>query len=209
LFFLFDAKEKQHFNPEDRNIIINIGDGISTFIANRLMAYDLLERNKEGKRLLSFSKELNGCTTIAQAIDVLAMEISKYFEASRLTISTVRTESGKGIIKKVIGQQDEFMENKEFVLDEGLTGWVVSKQKPYLIEDLEKGEYFIPRYSKDEKSNFGLRAFLGIPIVNEQISYGAVSLEHQLPKKYSKKDQLRVEKFVDIFSSLYARYRKQ
>ena len=137
------------------------------------------------------------------------MQISKYFEASRLTISVIRSESGKGVIKKVIGQQDEFMENKEFLLDEGLTGWIINKQKPYLIDDLEKGEYFIPRYSKDEKSNFGLRSFLGIPIVNDKLSYGALTLEHQLPKKYSKRDQLKIEKYIDIFNSYYSRYRKQ
>lgn len=209
LFFLFDAREKQHFNPEDRKIIKNIGNGVGTFIANRLNAVTLLEQVKENESLLLFSKSLIGCGTISAAIEVLAMQISKCFEASRLTICTVRSETGKGIIKKVIGQQDEFSENKEFTLDEGLTGWVISKQKPYLIEDLEKGEYFIPRYSKQEKSNYGLRSFLGIPIMNENVAYGAITLEHQLPKKYEKKDQIKIEKFIELFGSFYSRYQKQ
>ena len=109
------------------------------------------------------------------------------------------------MIKKVIGQQDDFGENVEFPLEEGLTGWVISKNKPYIIEDLEKGEYFIPRYNKNEKSNYGFRSFLGIPIKVEDKIFGAITLEHQITRKYGEKEKLNLQRYVDIFSTTFLR----
>jgi signal transduction protein with GAF and PtsI domain len=97
------------------------------------------------------------------------------------------------------------VENVTFPLDEGLTGWIISKNKPYLIEDLEKGEYFIPRYNKNEKSNLGLRSFLGVPIEADDQVFGSVSLEHRLANKYNENDKKRIKHFVDIFSTTFLR----
>ena len=172
---------------------------------NRVNAYALLSDNKNQTKILAFAKNLNSSKTINSAIEKFAHLISNEFEATRFTISLLKKDKNIGLIKKVIGQADDFGENTEFNLDEGLTGWVISKEKPYLIEDLEKGDYFIPRYSKDEKTNFGFRSFLGVPILAENQVFGAATLEHRLANKYSDEDKQKIQDFVDIFSSTFLR----
>ncbi len=205
MFFCFDSSAKEHFNQEDAKIIHKIVEGIETFLVNRLKAYTLLSELNETREQLDFAEVLNGCKTVGLATEKLVERISKKFEASRLTITVVKKDSRTAVIKKVIGQKDEYEENLEFPLDEGLTGWVIGKNKPYLIDDIEKGEYFIPRYTKSEKSNFGIHSFLGIPLVTGDQVYGALTLEHVVPGKYSEFDKQYIQRISAVFSTVFNR----
>jgi transcriptional regulator with GAF, ATPase, and Fis domain len=205
LFFIFDAAHKENFNIADQTLFEKIRDNTAIFMLNRLKAYSLLSTLKVKEKLMNLAVELNSSKTISQAIEKFSQSIVNQFEASRLTISLCKPKSDLAIIRKVIGQVDEFAENAEFPLDEGLTGWVISKQKPYVIENLEKGEYFIPRYTKTEKTNYGFRSFLGIPLVVEGRVYGALTLEHSLPYKYSMLTLNEIKDWVHIFSSTFGR----
>ena len=205
IFIVFDSHHTEHFSKDDLSLFNKLAENTGIWILNRVNAYALLTSNKGQEKIVEFAKDLNSSKTISSAIDKFAHLISNEFEATRLTISLFKRDKNMGVIKKVIGQTDDFDENMEFNLDDGLTGWVISKEKPYLIDDLEKGDYFIPRYSKEEKTNFGFRSFLGVPIIaNDQI-YGAVTLEHRLPNKYLDKDKQHIQDFVDILSTTFLR----
>jgi transcriptional regulator with GAF, ATPase, and Fis domain len=205
IFFVFDSHHTEHFNKEDISLLTKLVDNTGIWVLNRVNAYALLSNIKNQTKLLDFSKELNGSKTINSAIETFALLVSNEFEATRLTISLLKKDKNNGQIKKVIGQKDDFEESTEFTLDEGLTGWIISKQKPYLIDDLEKGDYFIPRYSKNEKTNFGFRSFLGVPITADDQTFGAVTLEHRLANKYTEIDKGKIQDFVDIFSTTFLR----
>jgi transcriptional regulator with GAF, ATPase, and Fis domain len=205
IYFIYDSHHPEHFNKDDITLFSKLAENTRIWVLNRVNAYALLTNKKNQEKILDFAKDLNSSKTINSAIEKLSLLISNEFEATRLTISLFKKDKNTGIIKKVIGQTDDFDENREFNLDEGLTGWVISKQKPYLIDDLEKGDYFIPRYSKDEKTNFGFRSFLGVPVIaNDQI-YGAVTLEHRLPNKFIEDDKQKIQELADIFSTTFLR----
>jgi len=205
MFFIFDSSVAEQFNKQDTEIIDKITNGIQSTIKYRLKSISLLSELKSNKKVLDFALQINTCNTISTAIDTLANFVSNEFEAERLTISSTIQESDKAVIRKVVGQQDIFSEDFEFALEEGLTGWVISKNKPYIIEDLEKGEYFIPRYTKEEKSNYGLRSFIGIPFnLNDKV-YGAITLEAQQSNKYSSYEKQFLEEIANIFSTIYQR----
>jgi len=206
LIFVFDSQHKDQFNNEDCNLVEKFAEGIQFLILNRLKAYSLLSSLKISNNLLDFAEELNKCKSISSSINLFAELLSQEYEATRLTICTKRTNSDIALIKKVIGQEDIFMESFEFQIDDGLTGWVISKNKPYLIDNLEKGEYFIPRYTKGEKSNYGLKSFLGIPIQYGDKVFGALTLEHLNAEKYNEEDKLKLMQYVKIFSSTFLRY---
>jgi transcriptional regulator with GAF, ATPase, and Fis domain len=208
IYIVFDSQNKEHFNREDQVIINKLRENIQVFILNRVKAYSLLNAVKEKENLLEFAQELNGSRTVSMAIEKMVAQLSKEFEASRLTVSLMSQKSDVGIIKKVVGQKDDFIENHEFSLEEGLTGWVMSKNKPYLIDDLEKGEYFIPRYTKTEKTNFGLRSFIGVPIENEGDVFGALTLEHRITNKYGEKDKEKLKNYIKIFATTFLRQKQ-
>ena len=205
IFFIFDSATPGQFNKQDTEIIEKIVNGIQSTIKFRLKSISLHYELKSQKKLLNFSMLINKCNTISTAIDTLAEFVSHEFEADRLTISSTILNSDKAVIRKVVGQKDIFAEDFEFLLEEGLTGWVISKNKPYIIEDLEKGEYFIPRYTKDEKTNFGLRSFLGIPFNVEDDVYGAITLEDHRPNKYANFDKQFLQEISNIFTTIFKR----
>jgi GAF domain-containing protein len=205
IFFIFDSHHIEHFSKDDMSLFTKLAENTGIWILNRVNAYALLSNTKSQAKVLDFAKDLNSSKTINSAIEKFALLISSEFEATRLTISLFKKDKNTGMIKKVIGQTDDFDENKEFNLDEGLTGWVISKEKPYLIDDLEKGDYFIPRYSKNEKTNFGFRSFLGVPIIADGRIFGAVTLEHRLPNKYADSDKQNIQDYADIFSTTFLR----
>ena len=205
IFFIFDSAIPEQFNKQDTEIIEKIVNGIRSTIKFRLKSISLLSELKSNKKLLIFAMLINKCNTISTAIDTLAEFVSKEFEADRLTVCSTIQNTEKAVIRKVIGQQDTFAEDSEFLLEEGLTGWVISKNKPYVIEDLEKGEYFIPRYTKDEKTNYGLRSFLGIPFNHEDTVYGAITLEDHQPNKYANYDKLFLKEISNIFTTIFRR----
>jgi transcriptional regulator with GAF, ATPase, and Fis domain len=205
IYFVFDSANKEQFNQDDKIIIEKIREATQIFLVNRMKGYTLLSSLRAKDGLLEFAITLNGSKTISLATNKLAEYVSNMFEATRMTICLKKSDSETGIIKRVLGQKNDLDEGFEFQLDQGLTGWVIAKNKPYLIEDLEKGEYFIPRYTKDEKSNFGLRSFLGIPLQTEDRVYGALTLEHIIPDKYSEDDKHRIQKVAEIFSSTFLR----
>jgi GAF domain-containing protein len=205
IFFVFDSHHTEHFSKDDMPLFAKLAENTGIWIQNRVNAYALLTNTKSQVKLLDFAKNLNSSKTINSAIEKFSLLISNEFEATRLTISLLKKDKNMGVIKKVIGQTDDFTENLEFNLEEGLTGWIISKQKPYLIDDLEKGEYFIPRYSKNEKTNFGFRSFLGVPIIAEDHIFGAVTLEHRRPNKFGDTDKRKIQEFVDTFSTTFLR----
>ncbi len=205
LFFIFDAAHKENFNAADQTLFEKIRDNTAIFVLNRLKAYSLLSTLRTQEKLLKLAVDLNSSKTIAQALEKFARVMAHQFEASRLTISLAKPNSNVAVIRKVIGQGDEFAENVEFPVDEGLTGWVISKKKPYVIEDLEKGEYFIPRYTKQEKTNYGFRSFLGVPLLVEERVFGALTLEHSLPYKYNNAVLDEVKTWAQVFSSTFGR----
>ncbi len=205
ILFCFDSGTKEHFNQEDAKIIYKIVAGIETFIVNRLKAYTLLSELNDTREQLDFAKTLSGCKTVNLALERFVDWISANFEASRLTVAVVKKDTQNAVIKKVIGQKDEFEENMEIPLDEGLTGWVIGKNKPYLIDDIEKGEYFIPRYTKSEKTNYGIHSFLGIPLVAGDQVFGAVTLEHVIPGKFTDSDKQHIQHFAAVFSTIFNR----
>ena len=112
------------------------------------------------------------------------------YQFDRLSIVTIDSEESEmGIISKVIGQRDIMGEGFRFSLNDGITGWVVRKNKPLILGDLEKGDLFRPRYAASDKSNFGLRSFLGVPISFRNQVFGMISLESKQPDFYSDWDQ--------------------
>lgn len=205
LLITFDSKTPQQFNHQDNPTIEKIVKGIQSTIHFRIKSVSLISKVNYNQKLLDFALNLNKSNTVSTAIKKLTEFISYEFEADRLTICTVQNDSSKAVIRQVVGQIDIFPQDTEFFIDEGLAGWVIGKKKPYLIEDLEKGEYFIPRYSKEEKSNYGLRSFLGIPFLNEDNVYGAVTLEHKVASKYSEYDKLYLQKVSEIFTTIFLR----
>lgn len=134
--------------------------------------------------------ELNEDLSYENLYSAVASACRTVYQFDRLTIATIDSENSEmGVITKVIGQRDNMGEGFRFALSDGISGWVIRKNQPLMLGDLEKGELFRPRYSSNDKSNFGLRSFLGVPVAFRNQIFGMISLESRQSEFYTEWDQ--------------------
>ena len=209
LLWLFDSKTANTFNEDDLQIISVINNN-TKLVLNQLLSYqgiDIAYRQAENN--FDIANRLNTAENFQECIDIIAEYLIEEFEASKLTIATKDGRKDSAVIRKTIGIEDPFKFGFEFKLDDGLNGWVITKNKPYLLEDIDKGEYFIPRFSKDEKTNYQLRSFLSIPIQIGSEAIGMITLEDKDTGKYSDADKNRLVEYGNILSFAIQRFFKQ
>lgn len=203
LYWLFDAEVFDFFNDEDRPVLHKINESVLAFINKALMAEHLKLEQIQIAKSLSLSRQLLIIRSIPLAVNTFIDFLINEFKAAKLTIAfrkDFNIEATQGIIHYSVGLEDPFKEGVEFPLEEGLNGWVILKNRPYLLDDIDKGEYFIPRFNRAEKSNYGLRSFLSVPIHFGDMAMGMVTLEDKEVNEFSIDDKERLIDYAGIFS---------
>ncbi len=134
--------------------------------------------------------------------------LADIFEAHKLTIAMVdKNNPQMAQIKKSIGQVDSIKEGTRFAIEEGLCGKVILNDQVYLLEDIEKDGYFIPRFSKNEKTNYGLRSFLAMPLkLNSTSPIGMISLEHKNTNAFTSHHKAQLKLYTEDFEKALARF---
>jgi len=208
LYWIFDADTNDFFNREDIPVILSINHSVQTLLELALREKKLEDFYKYEQDKLEVAKKMNYVLDLDSAVEAYSEFLIRQFEATKLTIA-FRLEDNKAKIHKSIGLEDPFKKGYEFVLDEGLNGWVIMKNKPYLIDNIDKGDYFIPRFSRSEKTNYGLKCFLSVPIEVEGNAMGLVTLEHKQENKYQEQDKERLKTFTEIFAQTIYRIKTE
>lgn len=132
---------------------------------------------------LSMEKKLLEIKTEESAIDIFVQEIKRMFLFDRFSFCL--REAEEGMVKYVYGQIDDIGTNYRFSLNDGLAGWVMRRNCPLRIEDINRGDYNQPRYSINEDKKHGLRSFLIIPLSTVDGAWGCITLESRAVNQYS------------------------
>ncbi len=209
LYWIFDADSSSFFNLEDIPVLRQINQNTRSAVTTKLQYKSTLLRNDLDGRNLKLAKYLNTGKNFNECIDFFVDFLATEFEASKLTIATKDIEGGqtdKAVINKAVGIDDPFRRGYQFLLDDGLNGWVILKNKSYLIDNIDKGDYFIPRFSKQEKSNHGLRSFLSVPIRLGSEAIGMITLEHEIAGKYKDEHKNLLAEYSNLFSHTIERF---
>jgi len=205
LYWIFDAAGAEFFNDNDFSTLKRINDNtlqlLQTGMQNRILEKRL------GQEQLNFdlAQKLNRAVSLEDGIELFTQFIVDKFEASKLTVA-LRTSDREAVIQKAIGIEDPFKEGYSFPLDEGLNGWVIMKNNSYLIDNIDKGEYFIPRFSRSEKTNYGLCSFLSTPISLAGEALGMVTLEDKKDNKYNDEDKNCLTRYCAILAQAVGRF---
>ncbi|MFO7892005.1 MAG: GAF domain-containing protein [bacterium] len=132
---------------------------------------------------LSMEKKLLDIKTEESVINIFVQEIKRMFLFDRFTLCLKEAE--EGVVKYVYGQIDDIGSNFRFPLNDGLVGWVMRRNCPLRVEDINKGDYNQPRYSNNEDKKHGLRSFLIIPLSTIDKAWGCITLESRAVNQYS------------------------
>lgn len=209
LYWFFDSDITENFNTDDTTTIGRIIQNINTITFEALKSFELNKTCLFLDNKFQIAEKLNTAKNTDECLEYFCDFIINNFEASKLTIGMKKGyDSQSAVIKKAIGTDDPYKSGYEFPLDEGLNGFVILKDKPHLIEDIEKGEYFVPRFSKEEKTNYGLRSFLSVPIDINSNAIGMVTLEHKLENKYNLDDKKTLLNYSTILANALYRFEK-
>ena len=209
LYWIFDSDIAENFNTHDMAIIERIIKNTNAITFEALKSFSLNNSCIFINNKFEIAEKLNTAESTNECLEYFCDFMINNFEASKLTIAMREdSDSHSAVIKKAIGTDDPYKSGYEFQLDEGLNGFVIQKNKPHLIENIEKGEYFVPRFSKEEKTNYGLRSFLSVPIEIKSNAMGMVTLEDKLENKYTVEDKINLIKYSAILANALYRFEK-
>ncbi|MBN1406784.1 MAG: GAF domain-containing protein, partial [Calditrichaceae bacterium] len=209
IYWFFDSDITENFNTDDVTTIERIIQNINAISFEAFKSFELNNTCVYLNNKFQIAEKLNTAKNTDECLEYFCDFIINNFEASKLTIGMKKGfDTQTAIIKKAIGIDDPFKNGYEFPLDEGLNGFVIMKNKPHLIEDIEKGEYFVPRFSKAEKTNYGLHAFLSVPIEIKSNAIGMVTLEHKLESKYTSNDKKDLLNYSAILATALYRFER-
>ena len=209
LYWIFDSDIAENFNSDDTATIERMIQNTDALTFEALKSYELNNACLFLNNKFQMAEKLNTAVNTDECLEHFCDFIINNFEASKLTVAMRENfEAQSAVIKKAIGIDDPFKSGYEFPLDEGLNGFVIMKNKPHLIGDIEKGEYFVPRFSKEEKTNYGLRSYLSAPIEIKSHAIGMVTLENKLDNKYSIEDKNNLIKYSAILANALYRFEK-
>lgn len=208
IYFVFDSPEAGYFNTEDYNVPIQTSFILQFVISNGVKRKTIIKENEEEKVIISLAKKLNSSATVDDLISDYVEFLADVYEAHKLTIALVdKNNQQMAEIKKSIGQVDSIKEGTRFAIDEGLCGKVILNDQVYLLDNIEKDGYFIPRFSKNEKTNYGLRSFLAIPLkANATSPIGMISLEHKNANAFTSQHKFKLKMYTEYFESALARF---
>ncbi len=191
-----DSAKTNVFGPKEENLASIYSDLIMHVIRQDIIvkksAGEIVEAGEKDFRILDqifeFSKNLGILKSENEIYDFVINSVKNLITYDRVSISAKLDEnSGKIILAG--GISDDNSPGFEFLLKEGVHGRVIEKEKPYYIPDLDKGEFFIPRYSAVEKSTFGIRSFLGVPLKGGGRCFGSLCVESRGKNGFSENSQ--------------------
>lgn len=189
-YYLLAAPTPEFFNPDDQSMISDVNKIVLSAISGRIEA-----NAKSGQNhLLARQNNLyHGFLKLRQhnftdILNFFASHLREHSQAANITIALPKKntqEKPEGLITHRIGMDDGYNPDDLFPLNEGLAGLALLKNQPYLMDDIEQGELFIPRFSRSEKSNKGIRTFLALPFGTEDKAFGVVCIQHTEPDFYN------------------------
>jgi PAS domain S-box-containing protein len=204
---------------EDRTSIIRDENGNVTFYEGIVL--DVSERVKveeENKFKTEFESKIATISTyfvnlklkdINKALSFTAQSFGKFLQADRSYVIMANSK------KELKVKSDFLMNNKTESIDTDFTFNIKSYQwlyfslikgKPILIENTEK----LGSISKNEKelmTSFGIKSFLAVPIVINDVMYGFLGFDSKT--KYgilSKKHLSLFQLLTEVITNLYSRY---
>jgi transcriptional regulator with GAF, ATPase, and Fis domain len=208
LYWVFDAPANGFFNEEELKIPIQINFSTKYVITNLLKQKAFEKQLLIQDKNIELSASLNKASDQEGLITTFVEFLSGSFEAHKLTIAMVESNnSNMAKVIKSIGQLDSTKAGIHFNLEDGLCGKVIASNKTYMIDDIEKDGYFIPRFTANEQTNYGLRSFLAVPLSINNEAIGMISLEHKSAKAYTKAHKKLLQSYTEYFVKALARFR--
>ena len=151
-------------------------DQMNSQILTRIITYSI-ERKQFGEELrkakeelnlekvkleeiLSIEQGLNSIVHMEKLIDFVIDKTAKILEADKCSLIFFDANTQELAIKGSIGVDNQFIVENKYNAENSITGFVVDKGIPVLVEDIETDE----RFSRQNRPTYKSKSFISIPI---------------------------------------------
>jgi diguanylate cyclase (GGDEF)-like protein len=139
----------------------------------------------EMRALLHLSEELQRQPTLEGVLQRLCDGTAKLLAAEHVSVRLL--DATRTLLLTHARAGDPFHQNKtfEFVMGEGLVGWVAKNGQTLRLEDAENDPRFVPRPDQTK----AIRSFLAVPLIEQGLCIGVMSVAAEQPGRFSEEHQ--------------------
>lgn len=181
------SRAASSFSEEDADFLLKYGELITRVMAMCHKGLKWESEQRIYRMHLHLEKALEKAADEDSVISEFVQVVKKVFSFERFSLCV--KEGEEGVVRYAMGQADSFDKGFRFPLDEGLNGWIMKRNAPLIIGDMEEGDYVRPRYARNEDSKHGMHSFLGIPLGSGEGAWGCLNLESRSVNEYGEKEK--------------------
>lgn len=198
------SKAQEHFSENDLKLMNQCGLVICQVMSVYHRAWRKEIQETLWQTQIEMEKALRETENEMQAFNVFVQFILRLFTFDRCVLCYENQKEGE--IRQVFGQIDHLDRGTRFPLDEGLMGWVIKRNSPLMIEDMQKGSYVRPRYYEGEDSKHGFHSMLGVPL-GYQEAWGCIGIESKRIGQFKEREKNGLLTMLPFFELTLERFR--
>ncbi|MBU0759582.1 MAG: GAF domain-containing protein [Candidatus Omnitrophica bacterium] len=153
---------------------------------NKTLEKNLKKKIKEFSALYDIGKSITSTLHLDEVLKLITRKAAKVMDASSCSIRLLDETGQELILRSSCGMNNRYYEiKKSLKIGESIAGRVVKKQKPYIINDVQKERHYKYPYLAKQK---GLRSLVTVPLVQRNRIAGVLSIYSRKPGKYTDED---------------------
>jgi len=137
--------------------------------------------------ILQIGQTMNAILNSDALTNFLVTKVSEVAGAEKVSLVLVDKSNGKLYIKSARGLRPEVIENTQIKIGEGIVGWVVAKETPLLVTDIEKDA----RTLQENRPGYKTKSFLSLPLKVKDRVIGVFNLADKVSGEVFTEDDLK------------------
>jgi signal transduction histidine kinase len=139
------------------------------------------------RRLIEISRELASTFDLDTLLNQIVAAATDLCDATAASILLYDSKKGELFFQATTNIEDHFMRGLKVPVDGSLAGWVLTHQKPLLIEDPQSDPRFYPRVER--ATQFDTESILGVPLITKDTVVGVLQALNKTTGAFTLQDQ--------------------
>ncbi|MBU3911381.1 MAG: GAF domain-containing protein [Candidatus Omnitrophica bacterium] len=155
---------------------------------NKTLEEKLKKKIKELSTLYDIGKSVTSTLHLDEVLKLITRKAVKIMNASSCSIRLLDETGQQLILRCSCGMNNKsYKVKKSLKVGESIAGRVVKKERPYIINDIQKERHYKYPYLVKDK---GLRSLVTVPLVQRSRITGVLSIYSRKPGKYTDEDAM-------------------
>ncbi|MFW6134361.1 MAG: HD domain-containing phosphohydrolase [Elusimicrobiota bacterium] len=166
-------REGKEFGEDEKQAVISAGAqiGISYEILSRLD--DLSNRTQILSNMAEITNAISSPRHLNSVLDVIMKNSLDFFNADGCSI-LLKDSQGRPEFVAVSGEKADILKGEKLNKGEGIVGWVLQKDTPLIVKEVDKDKRFSPRIDTATKMNTG--SIICVPMKVKEDVIGVIEI---------------------------------